>query len=174
MLCESWTYGIVAHTFDIRLQLKLFKFPVNYFLRNLFVKRHGVTASFHTNEPAGTQTSISALLTCRSEIKNAIQNTCILAWQLWIYTLWIINELLTKKIINEATSVTEWRHGVTSENMYLCLWLFQFLLFRMYRVIPCQMGPFLAIFALTPSDFFYIWHTCRYCLETNTHQIWDI
>ena len=31
MLCESWTYGIVAHTFDIRLQLKLFKFPVNYF-----------------------------------------------------------------------------------------------------------------------------------------------
>ena len=40
------------------------------------MKRHGVTASFHTNEPAGrpTQTSISALLTCRSEIKNAIQN----------------------------------------------------------------------------------------------------
>ena len=37
------------------------------------MKRHGVTASFHTNEPAGTQTSISALLTCRSEIKNAIQ-----------------------------------------------------------------------------------------------------
>ena len=37
------------------------------------MKRHGVTASFHTNEPAGTQTSISAL-TCRSEIKNAIQN----------------------------------------------------------------------------------------------------
>ena len=29
-------------------------------------------------------------------------------------------------------------------------------------VIPCQMRPFLAIFALTPSDFFYIWHTCRY------------
>ena len=38
------------------------------------MKRHRVTASFHTNEPAGTQTSISALLTCRSEIKNAIQN----------------------------------------------------------------------------------------------------
>ena len=39
------------------------------------MKRHGVTASFfHTNEPAGTQTSISALLTCTSEIKNAIQN----------------------------------------------------------------------------------------------------
>ena len=38
------------------------------------MKRHGVTASFHTNEPAGTQTSISALLICRSEIKNAIQN----------------------------------------------------------------------------------------------------
>ena len=38
------------------------------------MKRHGVTAYFHTNEPAGTQTSISALLTCRSEIKNAIQN----------------------------------------------------------------------------------------------------
>ena len=36
------------------------------------MKRHRVTASFHTNEPAGTQTSISALLTCRSEIKNAI------------------------------------------------------------------------------------------------------
>ena len=41
---------------------------------NLFVKRHEVTASFHTNEPAGTQTSISALLTSTSEIKNAIQN----------------------------------------------------------------------------------------------------
>ena len=38
------------------------------------MKRHGVTASFHTNEPAGTQSSISALLTYRSEIKNAIQN----------------------------------------------------------------------------------------------------
>ena len=38
------------------------------------MKRHGVTASFHTNEPAGTQISISALLTFRSEIKNAIQN----------------------------------------------------------------------------------------------------
>ena len=38
------------------------------------MKRHGATASFNTNEPAGTQTSISALLTCRSEIKNAIQN----------------------------------------------------------------------------------------------------
>ena len=39
------------------------------------MKRHGVTASFHTNEPTlGTQTSISALLTCTSGIKNAIQN----------------------------------------------------------------------------------------------------
>ena len=38
------------------------------------MKRHGVTASFHTNEPAGTPTPISALLTCTSEIKNAIQN----------------------------------------------------------------------------------------------------
>ena len=38
------------------------------------MKRHGVTASFHTNEPASTQTSISALLTCTSEIKNAIHN----------------------------------------------------------------------------------------------------
>ena len=38
------------------------------------MKRHGVTASFHTNEPAGTQTSSSALLTSTSEIKNAIQN----------------------------------------------------------------------------------------------------
>ena len=38
------------------------------------MKRHGVTASFHTNEPAGTQTSISALLTCTSEIKNIFQN----------------------------------------------------------------------------------------------------
>ena len=38
------------------------------------MNRHGVTASFHTNEPVGTQTSISALLTCTSEIKNAIQN----------------------------------------------------------------------------------------------------
>ena len=31
-LCESWTYGIVAHTFDIRLKLELFKFTVNYFV----------------------------------------------------------------------------------------------------------------------------------------------
>ena len=38
------------------------------------MKRHGVTASFHTNEPAGSQTSSSALLTSTSEIKNAIQN----------------------------------------------------------------------------------------------------
>ena len=40
------------------------------------MKRHGVTAFFHTNEPTGThsQTSISALLTCTSEIKIAIQN----------------------------------------------------------------------------------------------------
>ena len=38
------------------------------------MKRHRVTASFHTNEPAGTQTSSSALLTSTSEIKNAIQN----------------------------------------------------------------------------------------------------
>ena len=38
------------------------------------MKRHGVTASFQTNEPACTQTSISALLTRTSEIKNAIQN----------------------------------------------------------------------------------------------------
>ena len=38
------------------------------------MKRHGVTASFHTNEPTGTQTSISALLTCTSGIKKAIQN----------------------------------------------------------------------------------------------------
>ena len=38
------------------------------------MKRHGVTVSFHTNEPAGTQTSSSALLTSTSEIKNAIQN----------------------------------------------------------------------------------------------------
>ena len=39
------------------------------------MKRHGVTASFHTNEPAGTQTSIPALLKGTGEIlKNAIQN----------------------------------------------------------------------------------------------------
>ena len=38
------------------------------------MKRHGVTASFHTIEPAGTQTSSSALLTSTSKIKNAIQN----------------------------------------------------------------------------------------------------
>ena len=41
------------------------------------MNRHGVTASFHTNEPTGTQTSISALLTCTSGIKNAIQNNMI-------------------------------------------------------------------------------------------------
>ena len=28
-------------------------------------------------------------------------------------------------------------------------------------VIPCQMRPFLAILALTPSDFFKILHSCR-------------
>ena len=33
---------------------KLFR-ALNIFLRNLYVKRHGVTASFHTNEPAGTR-----------------------------------------------------------------------------------------------------------------------
>ena len=71
---EHNNYGIASHTFDIILQLKLFKFTVNYFLRNIFVNRHGVTASFHTNESAGTQTPISALLTCTSEIKNVIQN----------------------------------------------------------------------------------------------------
>ena len=38
------------------------------------MKRHGVTASFHTNEPACTQTSISDILTCTSEIKNVVQN----------------------------------------------------------------------------------------------------
>ena len=38
------------------------------------MKRHGVTASFHTNDPAGTQTSISAHLTCTGESKNAIQS----------------------------------------------------------------------------------------------------
>ena len=39
------------------------------------MKRHGVTASFQTNEPACTQTSISPHLTCTSEIKiYAIQN----------------------------------------------------------------------------------------------------
>ena len=38
------------------------------------MKCHRVTASFQTNEPACTQTSISALLTCTSEIKNVIQN----------------------------------------------------------------------------------------------------
>ena len=53
------------------------------------MKRYGVTASFHTNEPAGTQTSISALLTCTRGIKkNAIQNN--------MYTgLTIVNELST-------------------------------------------------------------------------------
>ena len=44
------------------------------------MKRHGVTASFHTNEPAGTQTSSSALLTSTSEIKNAIKNNMYLYW----------------------------------------------------------------------------------------------
>ena len=34
------------------------------------MKRHGVTASFHTNEPAGTQTSIPALLKGTGEIKK--------------------------------------------------------------------------------------------------------
>ena len=38
------------------------------------MKRHGVMASFHKNEPAGTQTSISAYLTPTNEIKNVIQN----------------------------------------------------------------------------------------------------
>ena len=38
-------------------------------------------------------------------------------------------------------------------------------------VIPYQMRP---CFPLTSSDSFEIWHTCRYCLETNIHQILDI
>ena len=71
ILCESWTYIHMA-LFPIHLTLDCSWNYLNslliIFLRNLFVKRHGVTASFHTNEPAGTQTSISALLTCTSEI----------------------------------------------------------------------------------------------------------
>ena len=38
------------------------------------MKSHVVTASFYTNEPAGTQTSTSALLTCTSEIKASQKN----------------------------------------------------------------------------------------------------
>ena len=38
LLCESWTYDIVAHTFDIRLKLKLFEFTVNYFFEEFICK----------------------------------------------------------------------------------------------------------------------------------------
>ena len=59
------------------------------------MKRHGVTASFHTNEPAGTQTSISALLTCRSEIKNAIQNSLYIG-----FTVVNVNTLNYQRVVN--------------------------------------------------------------------------
>ena len=42
---------------------------------------------------------------------------------------------------------------------------------RRYRVIPCQIIRFLAIFPRTSSDSFEIWHTCRNCLENNILQI---
>ena len=59
------------------------------------MKRHGVTASFHTNEPVGTQTSISALLTCTSEIKNAIQNNMYTG-----LTIVNVNTLSYQRVVN--------------------------------------------------------------------------
>ena len=70
------------------------------------MKRQGVTASFHTNEPAGTQTSISALQTPRSEIKNAIQNN--MNTDLTIVNVNTLNyQRAVKKKNNEVSSVTE-------------------------------------------------------------------
>ena len=62
------------------------------------MKRHRVTASFHTNEPTGTQTSISALLTYTSGIKNAIQN---------MYTgmtIVNVNTLNYQRVVNSKTN----------------------------------------------------------------------
>ena len=59
------------------------------------MKRHGVTASFHTNEPVDTQTSISALLTCTSEIKNAIQNNMYTG-----LTIVKVNTLSYQRVVN--------------------------------------------------------------------------
>ena len=59
------------------------------------MKRRGVTASFHTNETVGTQTSISALLTCTSEIKNAIQNNMYTG-----LTIVNVNTLSYQRVVN--------------------------------------------------------------------------
>ena len=61
------------------------------------MKRHRVTASFPTNEPAGTQTSISALLTCRSEIKDAIQNNMYTGLTIIIVN---VNTLNYQRVVN--------------------------------------------------------------------------
>ena len=59
------------------------------------MNRHGVTASFHTKEPAGTHTSISALLTWTSEIKNAIQNNLYT-----VLTIVNVNTLNYQRVVN--------------------------------------------------------------------------
>ena len=59
------------------------------------MKRHGVTASFHTNEPTGIQTSISALLSCTSEIKNGIQNNMYTG-----LTIVIVNTLNYQRVVS--------------------------------------------------------------------------
>ena len=59
------------------------------------MKRDGVMASFHTNEPTGTQTSISALLSCTSGIKNAIQNNMYTG-----LTIVNVNNLNYQRVIN--------------------------------------------------------------------------
>ena len=59
------------------------------------MNRHGVTASFHTNEPAGTQTSISALITCTSEIKNTIHNN-----MYTVFTIVNVNTLNYQRVVN--------------------------------------------------------------------------
>ena len=62
------------------------------------MKRHGVTASFHTNEPAGTQTSSSALLTSTSEIKNAIQNN--MYYEYTGFTIENVKSLNYQRVVN--------------------------------------------------------------------------
>ena len=52
-----------------------------------------------------------------------------------------------------------------------CIWFVVVMCCVSIRVIPCQINRFLAIFPLTSSDSFEIWHTCRNCLETNIRQI---
>ena len=59
------------------------------------MNRHGVTAYCHTHDPAGTHTSMSALLTCTSEIKNEIQNN-----MYTVLTIVNVNTLNYQRVVN--------------------------------------------------------------------------